>query len=233
MVEHELQLSAIVGHIVGFATYEVRTTLTNAEDLFCNQFGLLCLAASLDQIARHHISRFELQGSGLLGLRWRLNRWNRLFRLLIDGPEAAVVGEIKSGKSRLVAKIDMIGTCSVGLGSTTELYLGDFPGDLVLLGHFLQAKILLGIDGKFSSHDLGAVGRDLNLNLCDRQAIGETIIEVVADGDLLHGLCKDGGGDECGEYREGEYFHWNLYDEGSHRWLRRGRLEHIAAKHGC
>ena len=90
-----------------------------------------------------------------------------------------------------------------------------------MLGHILQAEILLGIHSELSGHDLGAVGRDLDLNLGDGQAIGETIIEVVADGDLLHGLSEGGSGDECGEDREGEYFHWNLYNEGSYRWLRR------------
>ena len=198
MVEHKLQLCAIIGHIVGFASDEVRTTLTNAEDLFGNQFSLLCLAAGLEQIAGHHVGGFELQRSGLLGLRRHLNRRSGLFRLLIDGPKAAVVGEIKGGKGCLVTEINMIGTCSVGLGSTTELYLGDFPGDLVLLGHVLQAEILLGIHSKLSSHDLGAVGRDLDLNLGSGQAIGETIVEVVAYGDLLHGLCESGSGEKCG-----------------------------------
>ena len=221
MVEHKLQLCAIIGHIVGFASDEVGTTLTNAEDLFGNQFCLFCLAAGLEQVARHHVGGFELQGSRLLGLRRHLNRRSGLFRLLIDGPEAAVVGEIEGGKGGLVAEIDMISASTVSLGDTTELNLGDFPGDLVLLGHILQAEIFLGIHSELSSHDLGAVGRDLDLNLGDGQAIGETIIEVVADGDLLHRLCEGGSGDECGEDREGEYFHWNLYNEGSYRWLRR------------
>ena len=232
MVEHKLQLCAIIGHIICFATDEVRTTLTNAEDLFCNQFGLLCLAAGLEQVARHHVGGFELQISGLLGLRRHLNRRSGLFRLLIDGPKAAVIGEIKGGKGGLVAEIDMISAGTVGLGDTTELYLGNFPGDLVLLCHVLQTEILLGIHSELSGHDLGAVGRDLDLNLGSGQAIGETIVEVVANGDLLHVLCEGGGGEKCGENREWENFHWNHYDKGNHGWLRQGRWGQEAAKLG-
>ncbi len=158
MVEHKLQLCAIIGHIVGFASDEVGTTLTNAENLFGNQFSLFRLAAGLEQVARHHVSGLELQGSSLLGLRRHLNRRSGLFRLLIDGPKAAVVGEIEGGKGGLVAEIDMICAGTVGLSDSTELNLGDFPGNLVLLGHILQAEILLGIHSELSGHDLGAVG---------------------------------------------------------------------------
>ena len=240
MVEHELQLCTIVGHIVGFATDEVGTTLTNAEDLVGNQLGLLCLAAGLEEIAGHHIGGLELQGSGLLGLRWCRNRRSRWFGLLVDGPEAAVVGEIEGGKGDLVAEIDVIGAGAVGLGGTTELYLGDFPVDLVFLSHVLEAEILLGIHGELSGHDLGAVGRDLDLDFGGGQAIGEAVVEVVTDGDLLDGLGEGACGEEGGEEGEG-YFHWELGMMGSHGWLRRGHggadgtnaRDGRAAKNGC
>ena len=220
MVEHELQLRAIVGHIVGFATDEVGTTLTNAEDLVGNQLGLLCLASGLKEIAGHHVGGLELQGSGLLGLRWCRNRRSRWFGLLVDGPEATVVGEIEGGKGDFVAEIDVIGAGAVGLGGTTELYLGDFPVDLVFLSHVLEAEILLGIHGELSGHDLGAVGRDLDLDFGGGQAIGEAVVEVVTDGDLLDCLGEGACGEEGGEEGEG-YFHWELGMMGSHGWLRR------------
>ena len=59
VVEHELELLAVVGHVVCFATDEVGTTFADTEYLVSYELGLLGPAACLQQVAGHHIGGLE------------------------------------------------------------------------------------------------------------------------------------------------------------------------------
>ena len=171
LFEHELELFAVLGRVVCFASDEGVLAVADVVYLLCTELGHLCCAASGKYFLCH--VRAWILRCGSSG-RLRQVGEEGLIGIAVDAQQDAIAAKANEWSNGLALELDAVGLGWVGLAEGLKRDTLQAPLDTLLRWNVLQAQIAVGILVEVTWPGGCLLAGDCHAECCAWQVIGDT-----------------------------------------------------------